>query len=854
MNQHLSFPFKTTVPLAGPLANSLRTYITANFKEHSPEAFKQDISHFCLAREEAVEKGIQVHRESVSKLVRYHAHLNYLLGKLPADIGQPFPYTSAFPPPFTFHTPAPVELPSLAHERFAVLFNLGACYSNLGGQEGRLNADSLKRAIAAFQNAAGVFHYLLSLIPDTSASLDSFGSSVYDFKEGFIRTLLFLTQAMAQECFWQQAVLEKYKNGIVAKLAMKVSDLYEQAILASKADSPAASSFLPSNWTALMNVKQLHFQAVAHYRMGVEDLEKNRYGNEIARLEAAEGLVKKTLGQAKSGVVSDAVIGDIKGFLQMIQTSLVRARKDNDLIYLSLVPPAGELASIQGAMMVKPVLPVEVGDGLDWLINSDGGLGWEGLVDWGVHVAISIYDDRKDSFVKDEIIAKKLETDQLVALTLQSLNLPGSLQAIERPIGLPPSLLGIADDIKREKGADRVRGMMENVGTLRARADGSLNTALDILDQEAEEDESTRAKYAQTGGWSRPPSFEVNEYLITQAGVYRGTLTQAGDSDSIVRQKWEEWEEKIEILGGDEEYLTASIPRLPSGPSLTSTPAARSLHTLLETLSDLTATRTRIADSARSMAARDDVRSKVISEANSIQAGSKAGEVKAEWFEKLFEKELRKYEGLEREMVENSDQANRTLEELRTQNEEFIHSRKTSPIIKAREKALQSFDIAHQKYREVVQNLEEGIKFYSGFLDILSKFQDECQHFVWGRRSDVIAITAALENARLNPPPPQFEPEPEPELRQTSHPSPAVSRPRTQPATFSLPHPNSSDWTTETFAPPFPPPPPPHAPSSANLVGTPARRGPVAGLSKESGAEGSPSRRSTRVRNQQQQQ
>lgn len=47
-------------------------------------------------------------------------------------------------------------------------------------------------------------------------------------------------------------------------------------------------------------------------RMSVEDLEKNRYGLEIARLEIAQASTKKALGFAKPGIVSDAVISDVK--------------------------------------------------------------------------------------------------------------------------------------------------------------------------------------------------------------------------------------------------------------------------------------------------------------------------------------------------------------------------------------------------------------------------------------------------------------------------------------------------------------------------------------------------------------
>ena len=126
-------------------------------------------------------------------------------------------------------------------------------------------------------------------------------------------------------------------------------------------------------------------------------------------------MAKKALDNAKKGIVSDLVINDIKKFSTTLVDSIQRATKDNDLIYLDLVPPAGELAPIQGALMAKAKLPTEVEDSLGWLIREGGGLGWEGLVDYGVHIAISVYDDRKESFVRDEIVSKKEEVDQIAA-------------------------------------------------------------------------------------------------------------------------------------------------------------------------------------------------------------------------------------------------------------------------------------------------------------------------------------------------------------------------------------------------------------------------------------------------------
>jgi hypothetical protein len=247
--------------------------------------------------------------------------------------------------------------------------------------------------------------------------------------------------------------------------------------------------------------------------------------------------------------------------------------------------------------MVKVVVPPEVEDSLGWLMKEGGGLGWDGLVDYGVHLAISasafVYAERPkltaDAFcrclrrpegqlrprrdfghqvgdgpARDDVSVAHCAVETPVRLltssarllprlhsTLQSLNLPGALQAVERPLGLPPSLLGIAQDVRRERGAERVRKLLDSIATLRSRTDASLNEVLDLLDQEAEEDETIRARHS-SAQWRRPLSHEVNGQLIEQVELYRKTLQAAGESDAIVRQKWDMWEEKIEILGGDE--------------------------------------------------------------------------------------------------------------------------------------------------------------------------------------------------------------------------------------------------------------------------------------------------------------
>ncbi len=71
---------------------------------------------------------------------------------------------------------------------------------------------------------------------------------------------------------------------------------------------------------------------------------------------------------------------------------------------------------------------------------------------------------------------------------------------------------------------------------------------LDLLDQEASEDEQLRRSQPTL----RLPSHQANEKLISKAERYRNILNEAAESDAVVGQRWEEWEKCIVQLTWDE--------------------------------------------------------------------------------------------------------------------------------------------------------------------------------------------------------------------------------------------------------------------------------------------------------------
>ena len=64
--------------------------------------------------------------------------------------------------------------------------------------------------------------------------------------------------------------------------------------------------------------------------------------------------------------------------------------------------------------------------------------------------------------------------------------------------------------------------------------------------------------------------------------------------------------------------------------------------------------------------------------------------------------------------------------------------------MKEREARLQEMDMAYWKWREIIDNAEEGIKFHRAFGEMLGGFKNACAQFLNSRRADMgyVASTA----------------------------------------------------------------------------------------------------------------
>lgn len=201
---------------------------------------------------------------------------------------------------------------------------------------------------------------------------------------------------------------------------------------------------------------------------------------------------------------------------------------------------------------------------------------------------------------------------------LKSLNLPGSLQALEKPLGLPPGLVSHAEEIRQQDGLDRLYRSIDETEKLKEQDRAIYQEGVDHLRQEAAEDERARRKYG-TDRWGRPPSADAAPKLYAQVNEIDGYLKSAANSDQIVQSKIKDSESHIRLLSGTDHDLEQFVP---SSRRVTMTAAvereATSLRGCLNEISRLESRRKRKIEALKAKARQDD-----ISKANGMMAQQK---------------------------------------------------------------------------------------------------------------------------------------------------------------------------------------------------------------------------------------
>ncbi|KAL1977990.1 hypothetical protein VTN31DRAFT_849 [Thermomyces dupontii] len=725
----LQLPFRRSHAVS--LSDAITQYISSKYDQR-PDMFAEDLMILDRLRSEAINVQ-EPHVSGVSRLVTYAAQLKWLGGKFPVDVGVDFVWY----PAFGFNTGRPITQNNLRFELANILFNLASLYSQLAYSLNRTTSDGLKQACNYFCQAAGVLQHLRKdILPDLRASPPE------DMDEMTLQSLEELMLAQAQECFWQKAVKDGLKDASIARLAAKVSDFYADA-----SEYAVKSDAISTDWIHHMTAKHYHFAAAAQYRQSLDCLDKRKYGEEVARLRDSLACVNEALKESKW--INRTVLGDLNGLKNRVSEDLKRAEKDNDIIYLHPVPPKSEMKPLDRATMVTPKAPSQVTDAIS-MLGENAPLGpplLAKLVPYAVHVAASIYSDRRDRLVNESIIGELESMTDRIRDVLQSLNLPGSLQALEKPLGIPATLVSRAEEIRQQDGLNRLRRSFTDIAKIKANDLAVYQEGVDLLSAEKEEDDRARIKHG-TDRWTREPSEVAGQKLYANAKEINGYFTSAESTDELIHNKLRDSEAILRVLTGTNRDLESYVP---NSQRATLTPElereASRLRSCLNEVSRMEQRRKRRIETLKDKARSDDINPALLKETARLEREFPMQPISASQFEDLFNNHLKLYD-TDKEMLEKerTEQENLTAQ-LREANAAFNRVRRGDSSSRERERALQELENGYNKYKELLSNIETGRKFYNDLAKIVGRFREDCRAFVSKRRMEAGTLENDITNA-----------------------------------------------------------------------------------------------------------
>lgn len=369
------------------------------------------------------------------------------------------------------------------------------------------------------------------------------------------------------------------------------------------------------------------------------------------------------------------------------------------------------------------------------------------LVPFSVHVAISIYEERRDRLVNQQIIQQLETLTERIHTLFESLGLPGSLQAIEKPIGLPQSLVQHAEDIRQADAIQRVRRSLADIDKLRAADVAIFEEGKMALASEEEEDQRLRAKYG-TDRWTRADSRSDprGAELHGVAAEIEGYLGNSTSSDGIVREKFASIEDLLRVLSGSDRSLMDYVPS--SRRTETSNEVRAAVGRLRSAYSDvlrLESRRRKKAETLRDNVRRDDIKPDMLKEAARLERAYPTTALVPAHFEDLFDKRLDKlYEPEIQALARDEEEQDRLLDATEQANRDFEAAQRSSAgsqATKDREAALQRLDTAYFKYKDVVNNLEVARKFYNDLSKIAGQgFRDQVKQWVAQRHMEARAL------------------------------------------------------------------------------------------------------------------
>ncbi|XP_064944989.1 vacuolar-sorting protein BRO1-like [Musa acuminata AAA Group] len=691
---------------AADLYRSLRQYIAVTYGEREAQAAEDDLDAVRQLRLDLEKPPDAAAASSGSRrdlLLAYYRALSLIEPRFPISPDRAHVHSLTFTWFDAFKPSKKASQQSIHLEKAAVLFNLGAVYSQIALSADRADAAGLRQACNAFQSAAGAFAYLKD---NAAARATASGATTVDLSVESAGMLEKLMLAQAQECFFEKVIGDAKPPVICSKVARQVGLYYEETYAALNA--PPLNQHFDRTWISHVQLKAAQYYAEACYRYSMDLHEREEIAEEITRLKIGISAVADAKKSARG--VAQPLLDAVNKLETDMNRNLERAMKENNRVYLMRVPEASSLAALPAAPLVRPTPMADVLDASKERLFSR-------LVPDSSTRALSKYTDMVDNIIRTQ--AEKLQQgSEITRVKLKEMDLPDSILALEGNFNLPSDLKEDAEAVQISGGPSGLEAELQQLRDLRRVNQELLVQTEELLQKEATEDAQFRTQFGTR--WTRPQSSTLTKNLQDRLNKFAANLKQAADSDARIERTVRDNFDLMAIL--DHRPIESALPSL-ARPIMSldgnEDAIVGALKLSLRQLENLGAQRAGLEDMLKEMKRKDDILPKLMA-----NTGSQ---------EDLFRKEISKYDQICEEIAQNIEAQEQLLLQIQAQNDEFSAVFNLEDYKVAREKCYKQISAAIAKYREIKENINDGLKFYVTLQDAITNIKQQCSDFVMTR-------------------------------------------------------------------------------------------------------------------------
>ncbi|KAG6918875.1 hypothetical protein DXG01_010939 [Tephrocybe rancida] len=752
----ISVPKKTTEEV--DWTTPIRNLIAQSYGE-SPDNYAAECAQLQRCRQDAV-RGAGSDITARDLLYKYFGQLELLELRFP-EIKVTFPWHDAFTHKLTTQT-------SIAFEKASILFQIASTHSSIATSQSRADPEGFKRAFYYLRSCAGMLTYINDNFLHAPST---------DLSKEVVKFLSGLILAQATEVFYEKSVEEKKGSALVAKVAAQAGTMY--TTLGEEVKEFMGKGIFDRNWVTLIQIKSKYFSSLSQYHRSLADSAASKHGDVIVRLTLAETLAKEAHRLATSFSPSltasptlpadtgPSLLGLTKTHSALCSEHLATSIKENDLIYHALLPSSESLPKIDGLAVATPI-PIHEVYGTPEVQKTIGKELFGRILPLSVHESASVYSEEKAKLVRGEAEGGE-EAEARVRSLLDSLGLPANLaryRAVAEGQGLgggeeaPQEVRRAQEDVQRLEREGGVEAKLPELGKLRERVGGDLDSVSRDLEIESRECEEGRVKWEHK--WTQEPSAGLSKPLRTELKSHLGALEAAGKSDAQVGALWGEVRGDIGALkSGQVEALFSSAGQARDG-------GEHLLDLDVGTQEDEEKERAKIGGFVAEIEERLSRLSKIARERNEILKELKekiqtddvshllllnrrnSGVEPA-----LFAAELEKFRPFQHRLALTLASTDATLSDIRALYTSLRSQSSSSPLSKRldeRERRkrdlVRRFEGAKEGYVQVRDGLERGLAFYKELGSLVDKLKADTRVFMARRREEREGIVRVLERDR----------------------------------------------------------------------------------------------------------